>query len=902
MTVMLNGPQKIILIRAGRYDYAEVELGGSLQMVGPNNTGKTTLINTLQFLYLDDLRTMDFGSYSLEHTLAYYFPSQYSYVLFQCLAATGQCVIGWRGQSKTAGGDPERFSYQGPYDPEDFLKPDHQVREPRDISSRLALKHFRLIKSAQEHRELLLPPDGADGKGLGIVALRDPDRFRRFRDSLKDLLSLSSITQEQMRDRLLTLADVRTDVPALDARKLFGEDYDLIRRRRDALTRFKKHEPHVRQLVERSSELTAIRGELISRWKDLRTKRTAFDQAHAARLDGFTQEIARLGTLLQDTAYQLRERAAERDTSVAESGRLAGKLADLGVQAKSFAAFDPELAHAAEQNLKNEELRLKNLLAQAKTEVRDKVKQKIELYGDIVRNKQEAITNFDRLAVTTLRHHFKDADLASAFRVLNFDLLETPIGPDGITARSQKQLLELIRTLASRVKNGTYEDPAARIVLRPERKSPSDLADVSTLREQLAENTQTLEHWQATLKAIVEREQLAAALAKTQGDLSAIQKQIVLYNTFLEARANEPRLRQELGLLEQQIRSLKSTIDALERQRDKAAADKQMAGHGKVAEENAYNEVMGRFERCVLPLFSAKFVAVDELPEDFDSAISLFLNRQDHERHLAHEVDTALKLVAQLVGEEFNGADDAETIQNLGGELDALSVKAAALERDWTALIQGLRGMFAGVLKELDAVRSAVADLNRQLAKIQVSNLSAIKLEVLEAGDLVNWIKRLVDLQQPGLFDEDTHLDQTLRNFRQRLEGSPIISFSQLFSLQFTVVGEDGVPHRYQDFRQIESHGTTITIKVLFNLLVLRHYLRENQCVVPFFLDEIQALDPANRTAVLSTSRNLGFLAITASPEPVTEVESLYFLQPQQGRIVLRQRHRLGVKLQPAKL
>lgn len=72
---MLNGPQKIILIRAGRYDYAEVELGGSLQMVGPNNTGKTTLINTLQFLYLDDLRTMDFGSYSLEQTLTYYFPN-----------------------------------------------------------------------------------------------------------------------------------------------------------------------------------------------------------------------------------------------------------------------------------------------------------------------------------------------------------------------------------------------------------------------------------------------------------------------------------------------------------------------------------------------------------------------------------------------------------------------------------------------------------------------------------------------------------------------------------------------------------------------------------------------------------------------------------------------------------
>ena len=84
---------------------------------------------------------------------------------------------------------------------------------------------------------------------------------------------------------------------------------------------------------------------------------------------------------------------------------------------------------------------------------------------------------------------------------------------------------------------------------------------------------------------------------------------------------------------------------------------------------------------------------------------------------------------------------------------------------------------------------------------------------------------------------------------------------------------------------------------MLFNLLVLRRYLREDQSVVPFFLDEIQLLDLANRAAVLSTARKLGFLAITAAPEAISEVDSLYFLQPRQGRIVLRQRHRINVKL-----
>jgi len=39
---------------------------------------------------------------------------------------------------------------------------------------------------------------------------------------------------------VLTMADIRVDIPALDVRRLFGDDYDRIRQRRDALARFRK--------------------------------------------------------------------------------------------------------------------------------------------------------------------------------------------------------------------------------------------------------------------------------------------------------------------------------------------------------------------------------------------------------------------------------------------------------------------------------------------------------------------------------------------------------------------------------------------------------------------------------------------------------------------------------------
>ena len=173
---------------------------------------------------------MDFGSYTPEQTRDYYFPNQYSYVLFECLGVRGKCVLGWRGQSKAAGGEPERFAYEGPFDAADFLDDKSQVREPKAVRGLLSRKQYAVLRNAQEHRELLLLPTRGEGRGLGLVALRDNDKYPHFRETLKNLLCLSTITQEQMRDRLLMLAGLPADRHALDVRELFGEDYDRITR------------------------------------------------------------------------------------------------------------------------------------------------------------------------------------------------------------------------------------------------------------------------------------------------------------------------------------------------------------------------------------------------------------------------------------------------------------------------------------------------------------------------------------------------------------------------------------------------------------------------------------------------------------------------------------------------
>ena len=91
--------------------------------------------------------------------------------------------------------------------------------------------------------------------------------------------------------------------------------------------------------------------------------------------------------------------------------------------------------------------------------------------------------------------------------------------------------------------------------------------------------------------------------------------------------------------------------------------------------------------------------------------------------------------------------------------------------------------------------------------------------------------------------------------------------------------------------KQLERDGNEVkrlTIKVLFNLLVLKSLLHKDDVTIPFFLDEIGALDPANQRAIIQTAKKLGFIAITAAPIAVGEVDICYFLEPnKRGRVLL---------------
>ena len=80
---MQYGFQRLVLLYSAGYSRAELPLDGSVSLVAPNNTGKTSLINALQYLLIIDRRRMDFGAHDVDKSRRFYFPHNSAYVLLE---------------------------------------------------------------------------------------------------------------------------------------------------------------------------------------------------------------------------------------------------------------------------------------------------------------------------------------------------------------------------------------------------------------------------------------------------------------------------------------------------------------------------------------------------------------------------------------------------------------------------------------------------------------------------------------------------------------------------------------------------------------------------------------------------------------------------------------------------
>ncbi len=880
------GPSRLVLLRAGKYDYGEVELVNPLHLVGPNNIGKTSLIAVLQFLYIDDQRNMHF-SREMAETRKYYFPDQNSYLLFECLTPDGYQVVGVQGLGPIRSYEFQRFVYQGQYDPDDYLDAERRVRASDEVRSRLAAKGFCLLEPRQLRAALTGLGDNR-GVNLGLVPIRQRDHYERFRAVFGNLLRLAHLRQDELKQFLLEIHRGDFQQRTIDLEVGYSSPYRRVCGEAEALRELRAIVDDVRRLLGLAADRDTLRRLLPGLWEEVRA---GYGRAETAILQGKQHVEARLAHLGEEKSRLVEGEEkckGERDNVLQDLGKISGELERHEQESELFRDFLVDFEQSRKHDLEMQIDRLGASLGQAVDVAVEQVRRRVERMASELAGLRRRLEQFSRNVAAKLLPLLSDTDVDSVFRLINPEVLGLIHGEEGLAIKDEPQLAAVLARFSGRIREGIYDDDMVRILLSA--LSPPDLAayrDATTLDQRIVELEEALKREQRILEAAENAEQIRREKEQLQQEWRQISDRLSRYQAYQERLPSiRQRIKERIDF-EKRKAQLETQLEKLTSQRLAMSEEKRGLEERCRELDARRNQLLMRLRKLTRPDPSWLIEPFDSGNRDLDTLLEFYERKHTEQADIADQFTVEYRRVEQRTYGKYLGEDEAATLGNLQTEVEALDEREKAVQELWKSLAAGLQSAFKGLNRDLQTLASRIDELNRRLGRVSISNLTRLRLILREHAEWTRRIKTVVEVEAMPLFFDRSVVSEAQNQLGELLNQHRRVELSDLFDLQFEVTSADGQTKHYPHLDSIESNGTTITIKVLINLLLLKGLLGVKEVSIPFYLDEASSLDRENLAAIVQEARKMGFVAVLASPEAMEAADALYFLRETNGRIIL---------------
>ena len=882
-----TGPSRLILINSGKFDYGEVELGSPLHLIGPNNVGKTTLISTLQFLYVDSQKQMHF-SRSLDETRRYYFPGQDSYVLFECLTPTGYMVVGVRGLGPLKGWEFRRFLYKGMYSRDDFIDNEGKVRGFDDIRRDLGVREYTELKP-HDLMNALTGIGGGAGVNLGLVPVRNRNGYSKFKTIFRNLLRLAHLSQQELKTFLLDVNRSELRRTEIDLAGDFSPQYKRVLKSVRELADLRANAEIAVELLKRDddrkklrTELPEIRASLITASKLKQSELELELKDASTRLDALRVQDSELDQRKHDLMQSLN--GIQRKIGVLED-----RLERFQTSEERFAAYMHEFE---ESQIKNLDERITGIALLLKDAVREGADQVRDRLAGSERDLERRRNNLNNLSNSAAAHWGELPDKSDGiFRIINKDILFLPDGPGGLEVLNREGVSSRLKTIADGINSAVYADDSMRLNL--DSLDPPDfklLTDRKRLELSIAGLEATVERDRQTLEAIEQREQLRQQHHEQKKELSMKQRLHNEWEKFEEDRQHAGEWEEELSVHKTEESDISLELDEISATRH-GLAEKESRLSGKIG--ICRNDLAELSEKTFgLPELPSQWVSeirgveselgLDELFRRFDRMYS-------REEHLSDRIADGLRGIESRTYGKYPASDEDGTLALLREDIAALDKKEEAVRKLWLGLATDLGQAFKALIQSFEILEGKVRELNRQLSGVSISDLKRLTLRISENRQWTTMIRRKMEADEMPLFSDRKAVEESLESLGELLEktGSGRIHLLDMFNLSFEITTADGKSRTFTRLENIESHGTTITIKVLMNLMLLRGLIAGREVRIPFYLDEASSLDRDNLFSVVETAFGMGFPAILASPDAMDAAENLYFMRDISGRVHL---------------
>lgn len=892
--MLTPGPKRIILIRAGRYDYAEVVLGRSAHLVGQNNAGKTSLIATLQMLYVAGFNEMNF-SRPWDETRRYYFRLDTSTILFETVTSDGRFVtVGLRGKGQLGAFQVDRFAFEGAYRKEDFIDEENRVRPFGEVKKRIVADRFLKDLEPNEIRAALVGELGVRQLNIGIVPLRDVGRYSDFVYLFKNLLRLNDLSQKDIKETFLTVYrhGIRNAIE-VDLHREYNDAYIALMVEKAKLA-------NLRQVALIANRLKAEQEKRICASRDLPALYTAVVGAKARQMkalqEGFERDRERLQAveIAALAAKDEWQRLENENENIVRAGLdLEHWFKEFDGDAAALKDYLPDIEVARRKHLREE---IDTLIARLVT-AGDPVE--IESRLERMRKKLVSITEqrdkHARLLGTRLQEGLGQDAMSDLGRIFHPGLLRLPVEAGSVILSDEGALLTLLRRIHGKIADGQLVINGVSIPLDlVSSRESMRVADLATLNEEVTDLDRDVRKLEQDL---LTAKDMAAMQAKRGALEATLQASEGLHQRFLLHTVAAKELPEKRKAAEAQKKAKEANI-ATRKLLEEQGVIRERQKTGINGDIKTKHEQLAKLDnlRPIPPKPSWPMGTPD--PEWTDDAIELSsLYTQTYAGYSQSEAEV-LRILSEaelLNPDGFAGGSDDEKIDAIIEAVDSLGDRGKAYYDHLGNVIKGMRATFQRMFEALESLTEAAERFSRTIGNVAISNLRGLSVKIVENTEMTRNYRSVVDAGAADLFSSLSDTEGAINAINQTIQRAPVLRLADWFGIQFVVKTADGAETVYNDLSKIESNGTTMSIKALVNIVLIQAMMRDRRpFILPFYIDEANQIDEANLREIVALANGKGFCPIFASTVPVAAAESIYIVRmTSDGRAIIDPKSRI---------
>ncbi|MYZ52269.1 hypothetical protein [Malikia spinosa] len=900
---MQFGFQQLVLLNSAGYSRAELPLDGAVSLVAPNNRGKTSLINALQFLLIIDRRRMDFGAHDVDKSRRFYFPHNSSYVLLEIsLPESGTMVLGCVGKGVSF--DYEYFAYAGQLNVEEFRLPDGSLVPQPQLASHLAT-HQRRVFSYSSNEFANMVYGGRSRKLVGqqdfcVFRLEHANDAATFQRVLTRTLRLDKLRSSEVKDYLLQI--FQRDLPdaSIDFKAEWDKAFAELNAERSQYLAAVRLQQVLEELEQRQQERMELRGKLLV-WRPMIEDALAQWQRHfETRQREFEHQQEQLGGELLRLRAQDIELALEKKSLEQEQSRLWQERERLsGLQQRFALVPEKFLLEDRRQELEAERDALIFRIGQAESREPKAIRRELQrLAQELAQLGQEMRTQGCSL-YQQLATHLPPEQLAALNKVLARPVLS--LGADAVAMNVQALTKALHHSDERKLALPGLE---LRLDELPVQYQQRTLAELAELQQEQEQHQRLLEQQLATAEALETVKQQRLALEQQLAQLDTELRDYTEMQTLQQNEAGrQDRLAELTGMLTGLALTLSQSADRLkaldqQRQQLQQGLSSLVQQHRQIEQRrNLRQDQEGQFvwlaELPHHPWLGQPQFELDELAERLQTYLSDCRRLKDLDekiRHLLSEVHSGGLTKYQSV------ADAEDEIARLVDFAHHLQQEAEALEKKARTAVVSVAACLRELRDGLLSFKQRMREFNRKISGRQLSDLAVFKIEPEDETALVEAIERLIETAQTvgagesfELFNHQSVLDDEQLNRAKTLlveEGNARhgLRVADLFRLRFWVGKAGHEPEGFDDLDSAASNGTVLMAKLITGLAML-HLMQDQRRPIQgvCYLDEALALDARNQRSLIETAAEFGFSLIFASPAPLTTVRYCVPIHHRQG-------------------